>query len=77
MPPDGPRHKDERAIAFVRGEAPQPTAVYNGGAIGAGQRVDGPAVIDLPTTGIVIPPGTSVVRSDVGDFIMTFGGNQR
>jgi N-methylhydantoinase A len=69
--------KSDRTIAFARGQAPQPTAVYNGGAIAAGQQVDGPAVIDLPTTGIVIPPGTSVVRSDVGDFIMTFGGLKR
>jgi N-methylhydantoinase A len=69
--------KPDRTVAFARGEAPRPTPVYNGSAIAAGERIDGPAVIDLPTTGIVIPPGTSVVRSDVGDFIMTFGGHQR
>jgi len=33
---------------------------------------EGPAVIDLPTTGIVVPPGAQVAVSDGGNFIMTF-----
>jgi hypothetical protein len=29
-------------------------------------------VIDLPTTGIVVPAGAQVTRSEVGDFILSF-----
>jgi N-methylhydantoinase A len=65
--------KPPRQTTFERGVAPRETPVYDGGAIGTGEPIIGPAVIDLPTTGIVVPPGTTVVRSDGGDFIMTFG----
>jgi N-methylhydantoinase A len=70
---DGDARKETRRIAFERGSAPQDTPVYDGSALTTGQEVHGPAVIDLPTTGIVVPPGTTVVRSDAGDFTMTFG----
>jgi hypothetical protein len=33
--------------------------------------VEGPAVIDLAITGIVVPPGTSCERRQTGDFVMT------
>ena len=29
-------------------------------------------MIDLPTTGIVVPAGAKVTRSPAGDFILTF-----
>ena len=36
-----------------------------------GEVVEGPAVIDLAITGIVVPPGTSCERRETGDFVMT------
>lgn len=71
--PGDSERKASRMVAFERGSDPVETPIYDGGSINAGETIDGPAVIDLPTTGIVVPPGTSVVRSEAGDFTMTFG----
>ena len=54
------------------GAEPAPTKVYDGNGLLADQVVPGPAVIDLPTTGIVVPAGAKVTRSAAGDFILTF-----
>jgi N-methylhydantoinase A len=64
--------KTTRLVAFERGADPAPTAVYDGNGLLADQVVPGPAVIDLPTTGIVVPAGAKVTRSPAGDFILTF-----
>ncbi|MCW3007176.1 MAG: hydantoinase/oxoprolinase family protein [Solirubrobacterales bacterium] len=63
-----------RTVHFERGEDGVEAAVLRSDDLQPGQSVTGPAVIDLPTTGIVVPPGTRVARGDGGDFIMTFGG---
>jgi N-methylhydantoinase A len=68
----GDVRKGTRTAYFTRGEQGIETPVYNGGALEADQVIDGPAVIDLPTTGIVVPPGTQVVRTAGGDFVLTF-----
>jgi N-methylhydantoinase A len=64
--------KSTRLVAFERGAEPSPTKVYDGNGLLADQVVPGPAVIDLPTTGIVVPAGAKVTRSEAGDFILTF-----
>ncbi|HJZ36166.1 MAG TPA: hydantoinase/oxoprolinase family protein [Solirubrobacterales bacterium] len=64
--------KPTRLVAFERGADPSPTRVYDGNGLAADQVVPGPAVIDLPTTGIVVPAGAKVTRSPAGDFILTF-----
>jgi N-methylhydantoinase A len=64
--------KTTRLVAFERGADPSPTKVYDGNGLLADQVVPGPAVIDLPTTGIVVPAGAKVTRSPAGDFILTF-----
>lgn len=61
-----------RAVAFERGADPVDTPVFAGAGLSAGREVDGPAVIDLPTTGIVVPPGAVVSRTNRGDFELTF-----
>lgn len=68
----GEARKPSRLVAFERGKEPQQTPIYDGTAIPPGEVITGPAVIDLPTTGIVIPPDASVTRSDRGDFNLTF-----
>ena len=54
--------KPTRLVAFERGAEPAPTTVYDGN----GSRRPGrprPGVIDLPTTGIVVPAGAKVTRA--------------
>src|SRR5215213_1526497 len=74
QPPSGERdeHKPSRRVAFKRGGDPQDTPVYDGTAVAAGEQIGGPAVIDLPTTGIVVPPDATVTRTERGDFKLTF-----
>jgi N-methylhydantoinase A len=69
---DEPSRKDTRTTYFVRGQDGLETAVYNGAALATDEVVTGPSVIDLPTTAIVVPPDSQVVRSPGGDFILTF-----
>jgi len=64
--------KRPRAVAFTRGESARETEVHEGNDLAPGQIVSGPSVIDLPTTGIVVPAGAQVTRSEAGDFILTF-----
>jgi N-methylhydantoinase A len=67
--------KGSREVYFERGAGAVDAAVYNGDAMPLGEVVEGPAVIDLAITGIVVPPGTSCERRQTGDFVMTLGGN--
>jgi N-methylhydantoinase A len=69
--------KPARPVAFQRGEPPVDTPIYDGNAVTAGETIHGPAVIDLPTTGIVVPPYAQLERSDAGDFILTIEENAR
>jgi len=64
--------KPPRPIAFERGAEPQLTEVFDGNSLAPGQIVRGPTVVDLPTTGIVVPAGAAVERSAAGDFVLTF-----
>ena len=68
----GDARKSDRKVAFARGEEAQDTPIYDGTAIQAGQTIEGPAVIDLPTTGIPVPPDATVTRTERGDFHLTF-----
>lgn len=69
---DEPSRKGTRTTYFVRGDGGIETPVFGGAALGVDEVVMGPAVIDLPTTGILVPPDTQVVRSAGGDFALTF-----
>ena len=68
----GDASKGTRVVAFERGQDPQETPVFDGTAITAGEQISGPAIIDLPTTGIVVPPDAGVTRTERGDFKLTF-----
>jgi N-methylhydantoinase A len=63
--------KGTRPVYFERGAGAVDAAVYNGDAMPLGEVVEGPAVIDLAITGIVVPPGTRCERRRTGDFVMT------
>ena len=59
-------------MTFRRGVEPADTPVHDGRGLAPGERVQGPAVIDLPTTGIPVPPDAVVTRTERGDFHLTF-----
>jgi N-methylhydantoinase A len=46
------------------------TTVYDALLLGRGARVEGPAILEQPTTTIVVPPGHQVVVSDGGSFLL-------
>ena len=68
---DGPKRLGTRGVWFVRGRGPVDAEVYRGDALAVGDVVDGPAVIDMAITGVVLPPGTSCERRTTGDFVIT------
>jgi N-methylhydantoinase A len=45
-----------------------PTHVYEGGELQSRATVEGPAIIEEPTTTIVVPPGSKLVVNDHGDY---------
>lgn len=47
------------------------TPIYDGGALGAGAIVKGPAVIEEVTTTIVIEPGWTAVLDETGSYLIT------
>jgi N-methylhydantoinase A len=50
---------DGRAIA---------TDVFRGGQLGAQAKIQGPAIVEEPTTTIVIPPGCELAVNEYGDY---------
>jgi N-methylhydantoinase A len=67
----GEFRKGTREVYFERGQGAVEAETYNGDAMPLGEVVEGPAVIDLAITGIVVPPGTRCERRQTGDFVMT------
>jgi N-methylhydantoinase A len=68
-----PFRRGTRELYFERGAGPVETDVFNGESMPVGEPVEGPAVIDLAITGIVLPPGTSCERRQTGDFVLKLG----
>ncbi|HVO54982.1 MAG TPA: hydantoinase/oxoprolinase family protein [Solirubrobacterales bacterium] len=66
--------KGSREVHFERGAGAVDADVFDGDAMPLGEVVEGPAVIDLAITGIVLPPGTRCERRQTGDFVITLGG---
>ncbi|HEY9039931.1 MAG TPA: hydantoinase/oxoprolinase family protein [Roseovarius sp.] len=52
------------------------TPVYDGGKMGAGDKVHGPAVIEEVTTTIVIEPGWKLELHNSGTYVITVEGGQ-
>jgi N-methylhydantoinase A len=62
--------KGYRKAVFAAGR-PQRTAVYDGGRLGAGATVTGPAIIEEVTTTIVIEPGWTARLDTSGSYVIT------
>lgn len=63
--------KGQRDMVFSADGAAQSTPVYDGAALGAGDTLDGPAVIEEVTTTIVVEPGWTVTLHDTGTYVLT------
>ena len=51
-------------------DEPQQTPVHLGSAVQAGQRIAGPAVVELPTTTVVVYPGWTATVTERGDYLL-------
>ena len=63
--------KGTRPMVFNADGIPQDTPVYDGSAMGAGDTLHGPAVIEEVTTTIVVEPGWTVSLHDTGVYVLT------
>jgi N-methylhydantoinase A len=50
------------------------TPVYDYRALRAGHRIEGPAVIEVPTTTVVVPPGARGVVDHLGNLVISTQG---
>jgi N-methylhydantoinase A len=57
-------------LAHFPGGVSASTPVYEGGSLPAGHRVSGPALIVEPTTTVVVPPGTKLTVTELGDYLL-------
>ena len=55
---------------FFGGTAPVTTGIYKPADLAPGRTIVGPAIIEEPTTTLVVYPGTSVMVSGAGNFLL-------
>lgn len=67
-----PAPKSHRAVFFGKGNHPQ-VPIYEGSDFGAGAVVAGPAVIELPTTTILLQPKQTATTDEHGNFLVEQG----
>jgi N-methylhydantoinase A len=48
------------------------TPIYDGGLLGRGDAVAGPAIVETPDTSVVVRPGQSLMLDSFGNFELTF-----
>lgn len=63
-----------RDVGFAIGDRPW-TPVFDGGRLGPGDVVAGPAVIQEATTTLVVDPDATVTVADTGDYLIEVGAN--
>lgn len=66
--------KGTRPMIFAADGTAQDTPVYDGGLMGAGDKIIGPAVIEEITTTIVIEPGWTAVLDGTGVYVLDAEG---
>ena len=66
--------KGTRDVYFTEHGKFVPTSVYDGHALGPGNRLKGPAVVELATTTAVLRPGQSMRVDPYGNFIVARRG---
>lgn len=70
--PHGPA-PDERRSCYFTETGRVETAIFRGAGLKPGAAIAGPAIIEEPTTTIVVPPGFSARLSAAGNYILSCG----
>src|SRR5262249_39711049 len=65
---EGEGQPDRRRRVWLDGEIDAP--VYLGDSLAAGQHVGGPAIVEEPTTTVVVYPGWSLTVTATGDYLL-------
>lgn len=68
-PPQIKEHR--RAMLDIRAGW-QEVAVYDYAALGRGHTLDGPSIVEAPTTTVVIPPNTSATVDQLGNLVIRY-----
>ncbi len=64
---------DERRACYFTETGRVETAIFKGARLRPGAEISGPAIIEEPTTTIVVPPGLSARLSAGGNYILSCG----
>ncbi len=70
VPHDRPAHG---RACFFGGAEPMTTPIYKPADLVPGIVIEGPAIIEEPTTTLVVNPGTSVTISGAGNYLLSIG----
>lgn len=62
--------RGQRPVWIAEERAFVPAAVYDGEALGSGARLEGPAIVELPTTTVVLSPGWRCETDRHGSFLL-------
>jgi N-methylhydantoinase A len=63
--------KRRRPILWSLSKGYEETAVYDGDRLGAGHRIDGPAIIEEAATTVVVPPNYVCAVDKIKNYILT------
>lgn len=66
--------RGERDVYWDELSARVPTAIWDGSLLTQGTAVEGPAIIELPDTTIVVRPGHRAAIDEYGNTVVSFGG---
>mgnify|MGYP000591472091 CR=1 FL=1 len=70
--PDATIHvKGTRDVYFERENGFVSTTIYDGDQMQAGNKIEGPAIIEQKTTTVVVPPNATIEISSFGDYLLT------
>ena len=50
----------------------QDVAVYDYAQLGRDSTIDGPAIVEAPTTTVVVPPGTAATVDELGNLVIRY-----
>jgi N-methylhydantoinase A len=71
LDPNGNEPRPQRTRrAWLEPDGPVDAAVLPGGSLAAGQRVSGPAIVEEPTTTVVVYPGWVLTVTSSGDYLL-------
>jgi N-methylhydantoinase A len=66
----GEHQKGERQVFFPQWEGYRPVPIYDGNTLEVGNAVAGPAVVELRTTTVVVPPGANLELTQYESFLV-------